>query len=96
MTLDDRLPKAPAFAGARVFRGAACNGPITSNHGTGMVTGTGGNGGTSRQRRARRMSIPGKVTAPTTPFDAKTAFYATSKVKNLLIGMPSPTTTSRW
>ena len=34
------------------------------------------------------MVDPGKVTAPTTPFDAKTAFYATSKVKNLLTGMP--------
>ena len=34
------------------------------------------------------MVDPGKVTAPTTPFDAKTAFYAASKVKNLLTGMP--------
>ena len=49
-----------------------------------MVTGTGGTSGND----GPTMVDPGKVTAPTTPFDAKTAFYATSKVKNLLTGMP--------
>ena len=67
-----------------MLTGAACNGAI-SNHGSGTITGGagtsgGGNGGSSVD--------PGKVTASTTPFDAKTAFYATSKVKNLLTGMP--------
>ena len=65
------------------FGGAACNGSIT-NHGAGMVTGTGGTSGNDGPTKVD----PGKVTAPTTPFDAKTAFYATSKVKNLLTGMP--------
>jgi hypothetical protein len=71
---------------ALLLTGAACNGSI-SNHGSGTITGGagtsggGGNGGSG-------VVDPGKVTAPTTPFDAKTAFYATSKVKNLLTGMP--------
>src|SRR4051812_29031380 len=60
--------------------GPACNGAI-GNHGAGMVTGAGGNDGPTNVD-------PGKVTASTTPFEAKTAFYATSKVKNLLTGMP--------
>jgi hypothetical protein len=64
---------------AVVLAGGACDGSI-GNHGTGQVTGSGGGGGSNVD--------PGKVTAPPTPFDAKTAFYATSKVKNLLTGMP--------
>ena len=70
---------------ALVVGGAACDGAI-GNHGTGdgdsgSIGGNGGNDGPTKVD-------PGKVTAPTTPFDAKTAFYATSKVKNLLTGMP--------
>src|SRR6187401_980941 len=66
---------------ALVLAGAACDGSI-GNHGSGTLTGSGGgNDGPT-------MVDPGKVTAPTTPFDAKTAFYAASKVKNLLTGMP--------
>src|SRR4030095_15378597 len=60
------------------------------NHGPGNVTGIGGSiggGGTAGNDGPTNVD-PGKVTAPTTPFDAKTAFYATSKVKNLLTGMP--------
>src|SRR5690349_3678680 len=58
---------------------AACNGAIGGHgSGPGTITGTGGSGNVD----------PGKVTASTTPFDAKTAFYATSKVKNLLTGLP--------
>ena len=53
----------------------------TGQGGNGSITGAGGNDGPT-------MVDPGKVTAPTTPFDAKTAFYAASKVKNLLTGMP--------
>jgi hypothetical protein len=68
---------------ALVLAGAACDGAI-SNHGPGMVTGGGGMGGNDGPTNVD----PGKVTAPTTPFDAKTAFYATSKVKNLLTGLP--------
>jgi hypothetical protein len=61
-----------------VLAGGACTGGI-SGHGGGMgtVTGSGGSGNVD----------PGKVTVPPTPFDATTAFYATSKVKNLLTGM---------
>src|SRR4029453_13749001 len=59
------------------------------NHGPGIVTGVGGSsGGGSGGNDGPTNVDPGKVTAPTTPFDAKTAFYATSKVKNLLTGMP--------
>jgi len=58
---------------------AACNGAI-SGHGSGNIGGSGGGGGSG-------VVDPGKVTVPPTPFDAKTAFYATSKVKNLLTGM---------
>src|SRR5690349_8791072 len=65
-----------------VLAGAACTGGISGHGGgmgnNGMVTGTGGTG----------VVDPGKPTAPPTPFDAKTAFYATSKVKNLLTGLP--------
>ena len=68
---------------ALVLAGAACDGAI-GNHGSGTITGSGGAGGND----GPTMVDPGKVTAPTTPFDAKTAFYATSKVKNLLTGMP--------
>jgi hypothetical protein len=66
---------------------AACDGTIgnhgvpTGSGGNGSITGAAGNDGPT-------MVDPGKVTAPTTPFDAKTAFYATSKVKNLLTGLP--------
>jgi len=67
---------------ALVLAGAACDGAI-SNHGPGVVTGGGGMGGNDGPTNVD----PGKVTAPTTPFDAKTAFYATSKVKNLLTGL---------
>jgi hypothetical protein len=68
-----------------VLVGAGCNGAI-SNHGSGMIS---GGAGTNGGGGAGGSSVdPGKVTAPTTPFDAKTAFYATSKVKNLLTGMP--------
>src|SRR5262249_33296918 len=63
--------------------GAACHGAI-GNHGTGNITGSGGAGGND----GPTMVDPGKVTGSTTPFDAKTAFYATSKVKNLLTGLP--------
>jgi len=64
--------------------GAACTGSI-SNHGSGQITGTGGGGpGTG----GTGVVDPGKVTVPPAPFDSKTAFYATSKVKNLLTGMP--------
>ena len=72
---------------ALVVGGAACDGAIgnhgvpTGQGGNGSITGAGGNDGPT-------MVDPGKVTAPTTPFDAKTAFYAASKVKNLLTGMP--------
>ena len=72
---------------ALVVGGAACDGAIgnhgvpTGQGGNGSITGAAGNDGPT-------MVDPGKVTAPTTPFDAKTAFYATSKVKNLLTGMP--------
>jgi len=72
-------PLAPVILSV-ALAGAACQGAI-GNHGNGNLTGTGGSGGTG-------MVDPGKVTASTTPFDAKTAFYATSKVKNLLTGMP--------
>ncbi len=68
---------------------AACDGAI-GNHGPGNVTGVGGSiggGGTAGNDGPTNVD-PGKVTAPTTPFDAKTAFYAGSKVKNLLTGMP--------
>src|SRR6188508_567996 len=70
---------------ALVLAGAACDGSI-GDHGAGpgTITGTGGAGGNDGPTKVD----PGKVTAPTTPFDAKTAFYATSKVKNLLTGMP--------
>ena len=63
---------------AVVLGGAACNGAI-GDHGSGQIAGNGagGSGGSGNVD-------PGKVTASTTPFDAKTAFYATSKVKNLL------------
>ena len=72
---------------ALVVGGAACDGAI-GNHG--VPTGQGGNGsiGGTAGNDGPTMVDPGKVTAPTTPFDAKTAFYATSKVKNLLTGMP--------
>ena len=83
MTLTIGYRKRPLLLVLALFGGAACNGAIT-NHGTGMVTGTGGTSGNDGQTHVD----PGKVTAPTTPFDAKTAFYATSKVKNLLTGMP--------
>src|SRR6476620_2363210 len=85
MTLTIGYRKRPLLLALAFFGGAACNGTIT-NHGTGsgMVTGSGGTGGND----GPTMVDPGKVTAPTTPFDAKTAFYATSKVKNLLTGMP--------
>jgi hypothetical protein len=68
---------------ALVLAGAACQGAI-GNHGTGTLTGSGGGGGNDGPTNVD----PGKVTASTTPFDAKTAFYATSKVKNLLTGQP--------
>ena len=83
MTLTIGYRKRPLLLALAFFGGAACNGTIT-NHGTGMVTGTGGTSGNDGPTKVD----PGKVTAPTTPFDAKTAFYATSKVKNLLTGMP--------
>src|SRR4030095_479194 len=69
-----------AALGVFAMGGAACNGSIGSK-GPGQITGAGGNDGPTNVD-------PGKVTAPTTPFGAKTAFYATSKVKNLLTGQP--------
>ena len=59
---------------------SACNGSIGAHEpaSAGGTPPVGGGGPTKVD--------PGKVTAPTTPFDAKTAFYATSKVKNLLTG----------
>jgi hypothetical protein len=69
-----------ALLAALILSGAACNGSIGSK-GPGQITGAGGNDGPTNVD-------PGKVTAPTTPFDPKTAFYATSKVKNLLTGQP--------
>jgi hypothetical protein len=70
---------------ALALAGAGCDGSI-GDHGAGpgTITGTGGAGGNDGPTKVD----PGKVTAPTTPFDAKTAFYATSKVKNLLTGQP--------
>ena len=85
MTLNLGCRKRPLLM-ALVFAGAACTGSIT-NHGTGNVTGTGGNGGSTGNDGPTNVD-PGKPTASTTPFDAKTAFYATSKVKNLLTGLP--------
>jgi hypothetical protein len=67
-----------ALLAALISSAAACNGSIGSK-GPGQITGAGGNDGPTNVD-------PGKTTAPTTPFDAKTAFYATSKVKNLLTG----------
>src|SRR6266496_3034811 len=83
MTLTIGNRRRPFLLALAFFGGAACSGAIT-NRGAGMVTGT---GGTSGNDGATKVD-PGKVTASTTPFDAKTAFYATSKVKNLLTGMP--------
>jgi len=80
MTLTLGCRKYLLLTATLVLAGAGCDGSI-SNHGPGMVTGTGGTDGPTNVD-------PGKVTASTTPFDAKTAFYATSKVKNLLTGMP--------
>jgi len=68
---------------AAVLGGAACNGAI-GDHGSGQTGGGGQIGGSGGSGNVD----PGKVTASTTPFDAKTAFYATSKVKNLLTGLP--------
>jgi hypothetical protein len=63
---------------ALVLGCAACDGAIGNHATTPPVT---GNDGPTKVD-------PGAVTAPPTPFDAKTAFYATSKVKNLLTGLP--------
>ena len=74
----------PLVAGVRArLRGVrGARDASIGNHGSGGQTGGGGgNDGPTNVD-------PGKVTAPTTPFDAKTAFYATSKVKNLLTGLP--------
>jgi hypothetical protein len=70
--------KRPRLTALVVFSvgAAACNGSIGGKAPGPM----GGNDGPTNVD-------PGKVTASTTPFDAKTAFYATSKVKNLLTGM---------
>ena len=73
MTLTIGCRKRSLLLALAFFGGAACNGSIT-NHGTGMVTGSGGAGGNDGPTKVD----PGKVTAPDTPFDAKTAFYATS------------------
>ena len=83
MTLDHRLPKAPAACWRSRFSGArrATERSATTAPGGDRHRRAGGNDGPTKVD-------PGKVTAPTTPFDAKTAFYATSKVKNLLTGMP--------
>ena len=70
---------------ALAFAGLACDGAI-GDHGKPSVTGSGGSG--RRRNGGPTMVDPGKVTVPPTPIDAKTAFYATSKVKNLLTGMP--------
>src|SRR4029079_1781968 len=75
--------KRPLLLALVLSGAAACNGSIT-NHGEGTVTGTGGTSGNDGPTKVD----PGKVTAPTRPCDAKTAFYATSKVKNLLTGLP--------
>jgi hypothetical protein len=80
LTLDSRRRLLVAALVVLPMGGAACNGSI-GDKGPGPITGAGGNDGPTNVD-------PGKVTAPTTPFDAKTAFYATSKVKNLLTGMP--------
>jgi hypothetical protein len=67
---------------ASALAGLACNGDI-GNHG--QPTGTGGSGTVGGGGPTN--VDPGKITAPTTPFDARTAFYATSKAKNLLTGL---------
>jgi hypothetical protein len=74
---------------ALVAVGAACDGSI-GNHGQGNVTGGGGTTGGpgTGGNDGPTMVDPGTVTVPPTPFDAKMAFYATSKVKNLLTGLP--------
>ncbi|HMF39090.1 MAG TPA: hypothetical protein VKQ32_00280 [Polyangia bacterium] len=77
-----RTPRALGSLLGAALACAACNGAI-SGHGSGTIGGAGGNSGGG----GTGVVDPGKVTVPSTPFDAKTAFYATSKVKNLLTGM---------
>jgi hypothetical protein len=57
--------------------------------GSGGADGAGGAGIIPEGGLAGDSSVnPGKITASTAPYDAKTAFDAVRKVKNLLVGLP--------
>ena len=64
--------------------GLACDGSI-GDHGKPSVTGGGGSGMVGGG--GPTMVDPGTITVPPAPLDARSAFYATSKVKNLLTGL---------
>jgi hypothetical protein len=54
---------------------------------SGTASSSGSSGGAGDAETGDSAVSPGPVTAPATPFDAKTAFDAVRKVKNLLIGL---------
>src|SRR5688500_5141585 len=69
---------------AVAFAGLACDGSI-GDHGKPSATGGGGSGMVGGG--GPTMVDPGTITVPPAPLDSKSAFYAASKVKNLLTGL---------
>jgi len=69
---------------ALAFAGLACDGAI-GDHGKPSLTGSGGSGMVGGG--GPTMVDPGTITVPPAPLDSRSAFYAASKVKNLLTGL---------